>query len=168
MKVLRICAIVIAAICILLLCFINTSWYLELKLDYYRNCLESSFSNHSALYSELAVTFTDSPDQPYYLREGASVCITPYIQEQITNIQTDCTVEIDSIFIADYHDIEYPFGACVFSTTVERGDFIYAWVELVFSTESVEQLYLDYEEALKNRFVIPLSENWYIMTHYGY
>ena len=152
----------------ILFCFTKTHWYMDLKVNYYRNRLQDSFSRQFAQYEEIAKAFINSLESPYYTRLGTSEHVTNAMYDNIETIQKDCIVAIDKIYIADETYDAYPINACVFSTTVERGEFVYAWVELVYSTRSVESLFSSYDEAVENQFIIELSDNWYIMTHYGY
>lgn len=160
--------LVILAACVLVFLIPRMPWFTELKIIRCRDQLEASFARESSIYAEVAHDFLNSEEFPCFNRIGTSQHLTESMQEKIKELQRDCPVDIDSIYITDERYLQYPMNACVFSTTVERGDDVYAWVELVYSPDAVEQLFDDYQRGIENGIVTEIADNWYIMVHYGY
>lgn len=160
--------LIVLAACVLLFLISQTSWFMEIKIKIYRNQLEASFARESAAYLQISQEFQSSEEPACYHFNGTSQHLTESMQDKINSLQQDCGVNIDSIYITDEGHPEYPTHACVFSATVERGGNVYAWVELVHSASPVEQLFADYQRAEKDGMITEISEDWYIMVHYGY
>ena len=140
----------------------------ELKLKHCRNQMEDAFSKQTAQFEAVANDVMDSEEVPYYNKWGNYENLTPDMEAAIIALQKECSVVLDEIYRTTEIHREYPADACVFSATVMLGDEVYAWVEIVYTQSPVEPLFTNYQEAQAAGVIQELSENWYLMTHYGY
>ena len=140
----------------------------ELKVKYYRNQLENAFSKQTAQFEAVANDFMNSGETPYYNKWGNYENLTPAMEAAIIALQKECSAVLDEIYRTTEIHMTYPADACVFSVTAMLGDDVWAWVEIVYTQNPVEPLYTNYEEAKAVGAVKELSQNWYLMTHYGY
>ena len=142
----------------------NAPFFLERKID-------STKHNFKEYINAKPTDITQLAELIIHEAESSGVCLThnqhssnfpAKLKQNLQSFLKAAALPIDEVYVGNPSYIIYPQEACIFRSTVRQGNGVYAWVDLVYTTDFAgmnKEWYASFET---------LTDNWYLVVFYGY
>ena len=159
----------LSTMCILIcFCVGNSGFFYEVQAGEVKSALRTSLENNQKEFEEIVDSIqAESRTTDFYYR--LDIDQSNKLHQQIAGFCKEIAIHFSCIYTGGQTRNIYPDDAVVFRCTINRGNDVYCWIDLVYSEKwGAELAHGEINTFIDDGLITPLVSDWCIVELYGF